>query len=392
MSRTSPLRLLPTVAFASGLVFAASIPADEDCNQTVVFHAPGASQGPGTLDCYTSCPGTLAENNNHGGVTTGFFIDDKGRQHGFVRARNGSISDFHAPQAGNAAGQGTMGASINAHGDIAGTYIDAQGLQHGFVRHPDGRFTVIDIAPLGSSTLYGTGAEVINEAGTVGGNFLDSNGKSHGFLRTSDGIVTPFEAPGAAKGTIGTVVAGPSGSSLNNHGVVTGWYFDEHNVIHGYVRTADGTIDTIDALPGITAAFSGTYSAGINDDGTITGAVLDNGAVAHGFVRDRDGNLTVFDDPGANCRPDCNPYAGTWPVAINAHGTIIGYTVDNGNVSHGHVRGRDGSIRDFDVAGAGSQNGAGTTPFEINDAGEIVGWITDGKNVNHGFVRGAQNH
>jgi hypothetical protein len=53
--------------------------------------------------------------------------------HGFVRAADGTISDFDAP--GSA---GTSANSINGEGVIAGAYTDANIVWHGFVRAADG--------------------------------------------------------------------------------------------------------------------------------------------------------------------------------------------------------------------------------------------------------------
>src|SRR2546427_13011262 len=50
--------------------------------------------------------------------------------------------------------------------------------------------------------------------------------------------VTTFEAPGAS-----TV---PFAASINNSGVMTGFYVDAGGYPHGYLRAHDGTITTID--------------------------------------------------------------------------------------------------------------------------------------------------
>ena len=67
--------------------------------------------------------------------------------------------------------------------------------------------------------------------------------------------------------------------SLNDFGAVTGIYIDSNFVYHGYLRTPDGKITTVDP-PGST----GTLPYGINDSGAITGYFFDANNVVHGFV------------------------------------------------------------------------------------------------------------
>ncbi len=156
--------------------------------------------------------------------------------HGFVRTANGTVTTFDAPGAGVGTGRtkGTIPLSINTGGDIAGTYTDASGVYHGFV------------FPAG-------------------------------------GTITPFDAPGAA--TTGTaIVEGTIGFSINTNGDIAGTYLDANNVIHGFVRAADGTITTIDDRYAGTGALQGTASFSINDLGEITGVYADTNGMLHGYT------------------------------------------------------------------------------------------------------------
>ena len=68
-------------------------------------------------------------------------------------------------------------------------------MTHGFVRAPDG--TITDFDPIGS--LY-TDPFAINPAGTITGYYCDAT-NCHGFLRAPDGIMTTFDVPGGVDGT-----------------------------------------------------------------------------------------------------------------------------------------------------------------------------------------------
>jgi len=56
--------------------------------------------------------------------------------HGFVRAKDGTITTIDAPGAGTGPGQGTQCGSINPAGAITGSYIDSNNVFHGFLRTP----------------------------------------------------------------------------------------------------------------------------------------------------------------------------------------------------------------------------------------------------------------
>ena len=204
--------------------------------------------------------------------------------------------------------------------------------------------------------------------------------------------------------------------AINREGVVTGFYIDNTNFVeHGFLRTADGTVITVDP-----AGPTFTYGVGIDRAGAIAGSYDDANYGQHGFVRSPDGTNTSFDPPGAT-NPGFGP--GTGVAAMNAEGTITGSYNHNdkflggflryhdstftefrvagefitfpmginaadevtGNYSdppHGFLRGRNGFLITFDVPGATS-----TTPVGISRKGAISGTYNDANNVTHGFVR-----
>ena len=117
--------------------------------------------------------------------------------HGFVRATDGTITEYDVPGAGAGPGQGTGGAAINPGGTIRGSYVDASGVSHGFVRATDGTFTTFDVSGAGTGPGQGTTAQNLNPAGDIAGYYVDAANVFHGFLRTKHGAITTFDVPGA---------------------------------------------------------------------------------------------------------------------------------------------------------------------------------------------------
>ena len=98
---------------------------------------------------------------------------------------------------------------------------------------------------------------------------------------------------------------------------------------HGFLRDADGAFNTFDApdaghVPG---SDDGTYPFGINTNGAITGWYVDDADVNHGFVRDKHGASVEFDVPGAG--------DGVFVFGIAPNGAVTGYFWDANTVVHG---------------------------------------------------------
>jgi hypothetical protein len=112
-----------------------------------------------------------------------------------------------------------------------------------------------------------------------------------------------------------------------------------------------------------------TYPMSINAAGTITGYYIDKAGVRHGFVRYHDGGIATFDVPGSLL---------TEPVSINTPGVITGYyeapstTNPVFGIPQGFVRNVNGEITTF---GTGLEFSA--QPVSINVAGEIIGNYPD---------------
>ena len=224
---------------------------------------------------------------------------------------------------------GTLASFINPAGAVAGLYTDANYAAHGFVRAPDGKIATFDAPDAGTASSQGTYVETpsggINPAGTITGYSVDTNNVAHGFVRAPDGAIITFDAPGS----IFTL-----GNSINPAGAVTGDYGDASGVFHGFLRAPDGAFTTFEAPGSGTSADQGTGGFGINAEGAVTGFFIDADNVMHGFVRARHGAITTFDAPGAGTEPS----QGTEPLSNNPAGAITGFYIDASSVFHGFLR------------------------------------------------------
>ena len=316
--------------------------------------------------------GTVPHHINNAGVITGGYIDSNFIEHGFVRAKDGSVISFDAPLAVGT----TDPEGINDAGDIVGRYFDVNGFAHGFLRDNKGKFTSIDVPFAGTGDTL---AFAINNVGTITGWYLDPNFNAQVFLRSKDGEFTAVNVPGAAMGALSM--------SINEQGVIDGVSQDSNSVFHGFLRHIDGSITTFDAPDAGTGSGQGTLPAiflvgdtdnGLNDRGDLTGAAVDSSLTAHGFLRTHDGNFVSFDVPGGGV----GNYNGTWPGSINSSDAICGtYGDENDGLNQGFVRNSDGSIVPFAAPGA-----VQTSPFDINDSGEIAGLWIDASGTAHGFI------
>src|SRR5437588_229521 len=225
----------------------------------------------------------------------------------------------------------------------------------------------------------------MNNSGAITGFIRDANAARHAFLRAPDGTFTIFDDPGAGTGSMscGTIGNGqvprayltnPNG--IDQTGAITGFYFDANFVGHGFLRTPDGTITSFDA-PGADmtpGSGNGTFGVSLISNGEIEGVYVDPNGVLHGFVRSTQGTFTTFDVPSAGTGPG----QGTLPESNNTVGAIAGNYIDASNVNHGFLRDKQGSFRLFDVPSAGTGPGQGTIPLDNNNSGMITGEDIDG--------------
>ena len=165
------------------------------------FDAPDAGTG--------ESKGTYPRGINKAGTIVGEYTDSSDTSHGFVRnAKTGKITEFSAPDAAGGTFMSLTipgvylnnGPLINTAGDIVGYYKDGIGAYHGFVRAADGTITEFDAPGAGTAESEGTVAAGINATGTIVGSYRDSSNIWHGFIRATDGTFTDINAERARRG------------------------------------------------------------------------------------------------------------------------------------------------------------------------------------------------
>lgn len=186
---------------------------------------------------------------------------------------------------------------------------------------------------------------------------------AHGFVRSPDGTVTTVDVPGAAD----TLLYG-----ANNHGAVVGQYVDADGLEHGF--ELEHRVLTVIDPPGspATPAARDLSAFDINDRDQVVGYYADAHGTYHGYLYDH-GRFTTLDPPGAANVPS---FATTVAFGINDYGQVAGQYVDAAGVLHGYLwqpgRGfttiNPPQITSFD----NGTPGAGTIATDINDRGQIL--------------------
>jgi hypothetical protein len=178
----------------------------------------------------------------------------------------------------------------------------------------------------------------MNAAGMIAGYYFDEGNLGHSFLRTPQGSVTTFDPPGATCDVATTNVCSTA-NGINAEGVISGSFTDASGV-HSYLRFGNGSFKIFD-VPG-----SANYTAAenINAAGTVVGAYIRSDNTFHGFLRYANGIFTAFDPPGS---------VSFQTAKINSTGAIAGAFVGADNLVHGFLRYSNGNIVTFDAPDGG---------------------------------------
>ena len=295
------------------------------------FDVPGADINP------ADAAGSIIYAINAFGSTAGIYVDSSFVSHGFLRSPDGKFTTFDAPGAG---GFGTTPLAINLEGAIVGYYTDSNYSFHAFLRSPDGKFTTW-IGPdactgNGSEGCFGSGASNINVFGIIAGGFEDDSGNfvHHDFVRSAEGKLRVFDVPGAGTGSYQGTGCPGCDSGLNQWGAIAGTYIDANSVQHGFLRSPDGKFTTFDAPGAGTGSYQGTgcpsdCPTSLNNLGAVIGTYIDANGALHGYLRSPQGKVVTVDPLGS---------VFTWSSGINDLGAIAGYYADANGVYHGFLR------------------------------------------------------
>jgi hypothetical protein len=262
---------------------------------------------------------------NDKGWTSGSYIDnDTGLETAWIRRPNGKVATYQAPNATN----GTATEAMTNNGLQEGEYWDDNGTAHAYIRATDGTFTEFDAPGAGSDVDQGTLPLGINEQGDVSGTVVDSNYVMHGYIRSASGSFTVFDVPGAGSGE----GQGTLGIEIDNKGWVSGGYVDSNYVQHGFIRDPSGNFTSVDAPDAGTGPGQGTLAVEHREAGWSVGEYIDSSDVFHGYVRKKNGKIVEFDPPGAGD-------IGTFAVfSSNRSHQIAGVFKDENGIRHGFIR------------------------------------------------------
>jgi hypothetical protein len=218
------------------------------------------------------------------GAVVGYYLNQDDVVRAFLRRPDGTFETWRATDASSAGAY-----NINIFGTAVGHYRDNSFVVHGLVRSPQGKLTTFDAPGAGTGSGQGTncpGCSVgFNLFGAIAGYYIDASNVVHGYLRSPWGQITTFDAPREGPQGMGCYNDCPVG--LNDWGAITGIYLDANNVYHGFLRSPEGTFTTFEAPGADTTpgSYNGTFPYSINDQGVITGYYIDANNVSHGFLR-----------------------------------------------------------------------------------------------------------
>jgi len=124
---------------------------------------------------------------NSARTTAGTFRDQSGAPHGFVRTRNGKVTQVDPDDS-----VFTHVTAINDSGAVAGLWAATDFVRKGFVRAANGTISTF-VANQDGETLPWS----MNKAGTIVGTYDINGGVGGGFVRPPDGRITTFTVPGS---------------------------------------------------------------------------------------------------------------------------------------------------------------------------------------------------
>jgi hypothetical protein len=275
---------------------------------------------------------------------------------------------------------------INNKAEVVGSYTVSSGT-YGFMRSPTGTITPV-ADPANTGSFIYTAPIGINQNSVITGVFYNTAASAYSGFVDTNGTFATYIFPSLPAGSETAV------NQTNRIGALCG--FIVPNIApfsaQAFIRPPGGANSL---LFSVTNA-ADTYCYGINDSYTVGGEYLDSAGVWHGFTRTPDGTVTTIDAPGASTTPGTqpcptqnggNPIAGTVVQGINASGDVSGHFWDTSYNEHGFVLSHTGVFTQIDVPGAFQTAGGG-----VNDFGEVVGHYTDASCNPFGYTAQIQSH
>ncbi|MBL9127568.1 MAG: hypothetical protein JNL97_07975, partial [Verrucomicrobiales bacterium] len=209
-----------------------------------------------------------------------------------------------------------------------------------------------------ATTTPGMVAQGMNDRGDVVGRYRTNGApanQTRGFVRRADGTVESFDYPGVSSTSISDINnrghwVGETRSDLTTFGIIRGFRYENG-------------VGTEVSFPG--SALTRAY--GINDAGTVVGQYQMEDGVSRPFLL-RNGMYSEI-------RP-ANPPGGlvsALATSINSQGMVLGTYRDLANVSKTWLMSPDGTFAYPDLPGTG---------WGLNDAAQISGSYQDPENAN----------
>jgi hypothetical protein len=269
--------------------------------------------------------------------------------------------------------QSTYIVGINNRGEMVGQWWDDDGNTHILLTTDNATYQTLDIAGINGWQM----AHGINDKGQISGD-IGRGGLIESFVLEPDDTLTTFVYEDSR--------ATP-GFKINDTGQSVGRYVDVNGVSHGFVKDADGSLESFD----VPDANSITWALGINNSGDVVGFHdTADGSQLQGFLRTADGTFETIIPPNTRL---------TRAYDINDAGVIVGefWSGQMGDVMRsmehlassnsgrvrvyqGFVRTPDGTYKSFSIPQAQS-----TSAWGINDSGAIVGVWVDADGFTHGY-------
>ncbi|HXT37236.1 MAG TPA: hypothetical protein VN837_16805 [Chloroflexota bacterium] len=242
------------------------------------------------------------------GVIAGYFGSGADAQHpnkGFMLTLpNTSVAENYP----NSVQTQVIG--INNSSDTDGFYIDAKGVTHGFT-DIKGVFATVDVPGTTFNQLLG----------------INNNGAEVGYYQygpSSAPIFVPYERE--ADGSFLLLpIANAQATTLNDHGLVGGFYNDSAGNAHGFLWQS-GVMKTINYHHAVS-----TQILGVNNLGLAVGTYTDSKKVSHGFTYDTvTKTFTRIDAPGSSA---------TVVNGVNRLGWLVGFYTAAGGSTNGNTIG-----------------------------------------------------